>query len=102
MGVLSDGSYALCGIGTSVPDLIFGHAAADRLEDVWLNSQKLQELRQGLPDRLEGVCGRCLMKNVCLGSCLAQNYYRDKRLWAPYWFCQEAEMAGLFPTSRIR
>ncbi|MCJ7443893.1 MAG: SynChlorMet cassette radical SAM/SPASM protein ScmF [Methanotrichaceae archaeon] len=102
LGVLSDGSYALCGIGANIPDLVFGHAAIDRLEDVWQNSPILQDLRQNLPDHLEGICDRCIMKNICLGSCIAQNYYSTKNLWAPHWFCTEAEKAGLFPQSRIK
>lgn len=100
LGVLSNGSYALCGIGESVPDLVFGNAAVDRLEDVWNNSKVLQELRQGLPDRLEGICSECVMKNLCMGNCLAQNYYRSKSLWAPFWFCDEAQRIGIFPESR--
>lgn len=102
LGVLANGSYALCGIGESVQDLIFGHAAKDRLKDVWNNTPVLQQLREGLPDRLEGVCGNCLMKSRCLGSCVAQNYYRSKNLLAPFWYCEEARDRGLFPESRLR
>jgi len=102
IGVLSDGTYALCGIGTTVPELVFGHAAKDALSDVWLNSPVLKELREGLPGRLEGICADCIMKGMCLGSCVAQNYYRDGRLWAGYWFCEEARAKGLFPESRIK
>ena len=101
LGVLADGSYALCGIGETVPQLIFGHAAKDDLEDVWDNAPVLQELRQGLPQRLEGICGQCLMQSRCLGNCIAQNYYRSKSLWAPFWFCEETRKRGLFPGSRI-
>lgn len=100
LGVLADGSYALCGIGETVPELIFGHAAKDRLEDVWRESSVLRELRDGLPHRLEGVCGDCFMRPMCLGSCVAQNYYRSKHLWAAFWYCEEAERRGLFPASR--
>jgi SynChlorMet cassette radical SAM/SPASM protein ScmF len=102
LGVLADGSYALCGIGETVPDLVFGHAATDSLEDIWNKTSVLNELREALPQRLEGICGDCLMKGTCLGSCIAQNYYRDKNLWAPFWFCQEARSLGLFPESRVR
>ena len=102
VGVLPDGSYALCGIGETVPELIFGHGEKDRLEDVWENTETLRELREGLPEKLEGICGDCLMKHLCLGSCIAQNYYRSKNLWAPYWYCEEARKAGLFPESRMR
>lgn len=100
LGVLSDGSYALCGIGESLSEMIFGHARTDRLVDIWEHTPMLGEIRGGLPEKLEGVCGRCLMKGRCLGSCLAQNYYRSGDLWAPYWFCEEAERAGIFPETR--
>jgi SynChlorMet cassette radical SAM/SPASM protein ScmF len=102
LGVLADGSYALCGIGESVQDLVFGHAAKDRIEDVWYNTSVLQELREGMPDGLEGVCGDCLMKSRCLGSCVAQNYYLNRNIFAPFWYCEEARSQGLFPESRLR
>jgi len=102
IGVLSDGSYALCGIGNSVPDFIFGRADTDRLEDVWNNNPVLKQIREGLPDMLQGICAECIMKELCLGSCVAQNYYRVKSLWAPFWFCEQAYENGLFPESRMR
>ncbi len=102
LGVLSDGTYALCGIGTTVPELVFGHATKDALNDVWRNTPILKELREGLPHRFEGICGECVMKGICLGSCVAQNYYRDKNLWAGFWYCEEAKARGLFPESRIK
>jgi SynChlorMet cassette radical SAM/SPASM protein ScmF len=101
LGVLANGSYALCGIGETVSDLVFGHAGVDHLEHVWTDTPVLLELREGLPQRLEGICGRCLMKERCLGSCLAQNYYRSKNFWEPFWFCEEAHNRGLFPETRI-
>jgi SynChlorMet cassette radical SAM/SPASM protein ScmF len=100
LGVLANGSYALCGIGEHVPELVFGHAAGDRLEDIWKNAEVLNELRKGLTSRLEGICADCVMKHVCLGSCIAQNYYRSKNLWAPFWYCEEADRRGLFPETR--
>lgn len=102
IGVLASGKYALCGIGETVPELIFGDARTDRLEDVWKNSEVLNEIRSGLPKHLEGICDECVMKNICLGNCIAQNYYRSKSLWAPYWYCEEAKKAGLFPETRLR
>ncbi|NIM89673.1 MAG: SynChlorMet cassette radical SAM/SPASM protein ScmF [Candidatus Aminicenantes bacterium] len=101
LGVLAYGSYALCGIGETVPELVFGHSATDRLEDIWNNTRALKELRKGLPRRLEGICSDCLMKEHCLGSCVAQNYYCSKNLWAGYWYCEEAQKRGLFPESRL-
>jgi SynChlorMet cassette radical SAM/SPASM protein ScmF len=101
IGVLPDGSYAMCGIGETVPELVFGHAEKESLKDVWENSPVLVKLREGLPGRLEGVCGDCVMKARCLGSCIAQNYYRTRNLWAPFWYCEEAMDAGLFPVTRL-
>jgi len=101
LGVLASGQYALCGIGEQVPELLFGEVGKDALEEVWRENPMLKALREGLPERLEGVCSRCLMKRRCLGSCVAQNYYSKRSLWAPYWFCEQAEAAGLFPASRL-
>lgn len=101
LGVLYDGSYALCGIGTSIPEMIFGHGDKNVLEKVWHENQILNELRDGLPKKLQGICADCLMKNICFGSCVAQNYYRSKNLFAGFWFCEEANRAGKFNQSRI-
>jgi SynChlorMet cassette radical SAM/SPASM protein ScmF len=101
VGVIASGHYALCGIGQQVPELVFGEVGKDSLETVWKENDVLEALREGLPDRMEGVCSRCLMKQRCRGSCVAQNYYSSGSLWAPYWFCDQAERAGLFPASRL-
>jgi SynChlorMet cassette radical SAM/SPASM protein ScmF len=101
IGVLADGSYALCGIGETVPELVFGNAAKERLADVWHNNSIMNELREGMPGRLEGVCGDCSMKVLCKGSCIAHNYATSRNLWAPYWYCEEARKKGLFPETRV-
>ena len=100
LGVLSTSVYALCGIGENVPDLVLGHVSEQRLAEVWADSHVLKELRRGLPHRLQGICKSCLMVERCLGSCIAQNYYSKRSLWAPYWFCEKADSMGLFPESR--
>lgn len=102
LGVLASGAYALCGIGETVPELVFGRAGRDSLLDVWKDNPILREIREGLSRRLGGICGECLMKGVCLGSCIAQNYYRSRSLWAPHWFCEEAHREGLFPEARLQ
>lgn len=101
LGVIPTGEYALCGIGEQVSELVFGEVGKDSLETVWMENQVLQELREGMPGKLEGVCARCLMRHLCLGSCVAQNYYTTGDLWEPFWFCQQAEESGFFPESRL-
>ena len=102
IGVLADGSYALCGIGSRIKELTFGRAGKVSLQEVWQHQPILKEIRSGLPSQLKGICGRCLMQHLCLGSCLAMNYFRSGSLWAPFWFCEQAESLGLFPAGRYR
>jgi SynChlorMet cassette radical SAM/SPASM protein ScmF len=101
LGVLPSGEYALCGMGAHVEQLHFGWIGKDSLVNVWQENHLLQNLRSGLPVKLSGICCHCLMKHLCLGSCIAQNYYRTNSLWAPFWFCEQANAAGLFPDSRL-
>jgi SynChlorMet cassette radical SAM/SPASM protein ScmF len=101
LGVLANGSYALCGIGETILDFIFGQAATDPLKHIWNKTPVLLELREGLPQRLEGICAACLMKGICVGSCIAQNYYRSRSVWTSHWFCEEAYKQGLFPETRL-
>jgi len=102
LGVLAEGSYSLCGIGETVPDLVFGDASIDRLEDIWRDCSILNELRKDFTSKIDGICGECLMNNVCKAGCVAQNYYTNKSLWASYWYCEEAYKAGLFPETRLK
>jgi len=41
------------------------------------------------------------MKHRCLGACVGKTTYRSRDLFAPFWFCEAAEKAGLFPASRL-
>lgn len=101
VGVLATGEYALCGIGASVKELTLGRVGVDSLADVWGNHPVLLTLRNALPGGLTGICRECLMKKMCLGHCVAQNFYRSRSLLAPFWYCEEAKAAGLFPNSRL-
>jgi len=100
LGVISNGSYALCGIGELIPELVFGNVETDILYDIWTENSVLSEIRNGLPGFLGGICKDCLMKNICLGCCIAQNYFISKNLWAPFWYCQLAREEGFFPKTR--
>jgi len=101
IGLLPDGSYALCGIGERMPDLCFGQAGRGELATIWREHPVILALREQLPRGLQGICSRCAMSAACLGGCIAQNYYRTHDLMAPHWFCVDAERDGRFPTTRI-
>ncbi len=100
LGVLADGSYSLCGMGATLPELVFGHAGRDALKEVWHENPVLKEIREGLPRLFKGICGDCLLKEICQGHCLVQHYSPNRDFWSPYWFCEEADREGLFPASR--
>ena len=101
IGILSDGTISLCGIGEKIEELNMGHINKDRLRDIWENHKLLNAIRENIPYRLEGICGRCVLRKICLGYCRALAYYRSKSLTAPYYFCQKAYESGYFPKSRI-
>jgi len=69
---------------------------------VWNNTKVINELREGLPKKLEGICADCIMKAMCVGCCIAQNFYSSNNLWAPFWYCEEAKKKGLFPETRLQ
>jgi SynChlorMet cassette radical SAM/SPASM protein ScmF len=100
LGMLSDGTLALCGIGVHIPELVYGHIEKDDLRDLWCHSPGLIHLREQIPARLSGICERCVHRDHCLGTCVALNFHDTGRLDAPYQFCGRAEALGLFPGSR--
>jgi SynChlorMet cassette radical SAM/SPASM protein ScmF len=102
LGMLSGGELSLCGVGVTIPELIYGHIETDSLRDVWYHSPGLIQLRELIPMQLEGICEQCLHRDICLGSCVALNYHETGKLNAPYVFCERADALGLFPASRKR
>jgi len=100
LGILSNGSLAMCGIGMEIPELTYGILGKDSVLDVWSNNKILKDLRCDLPGKLEGICGECIFKWQCLGSCVAGNYHQTRRLSAPFWFCHQAQEEGVLPRKR--
>ena len=100
LGILANGDFSICGIGQTSDALRMGNIQRDSVVDVWHDNPLLADLRRDLPQRLKGICGRCLFRFQCLGSCRANAYAMDQDLFAPFFLCQEADEAGLFPESR--
>lgn len=101
LGVLPTGYLAMCGIGVHIPELCYGRLGDDRVADVWVSNPTLITLRSNLPRGLQGCCADCIFRDRCLGHCVAENYFVSKQLTAPYWLCQMAMEAGVFPVSRL-
>lgn len=102
LGILSGGEISFCGIGVNEPELLFGHMEDDNLRDLWCESPLLARLREQIPAQLEGICSNCLLRDICMGTCVAHNFYLTRKLNAPYYFCRQAEILSLFPGSRKR
>jgi SynChlorMet cassette radical SAM/SPASM protein ScmF len=101
LNVTPAGEYTLCGLSQAFPGLVLGRVGDDSLAAIWASHPLLQLLRSGLPDRLQGVCGRCTMKSTCLGECVIENKLHTGSFWSPGWFCEAAERVGLFPAGRL-
>jgi len=101
LGILANGDVSICGIGAVAPDMVMGNIRDHDLKDIWKTSPILATLRGIVPDGMEGVCERCLLKKSCLGSCRANEFVLSGSLAAPYWMCKEAYEQGIFPPSRL-
>jgi SynChlorMet cassette radical SAM/SPASM protein ScmF len=104
LGVLSDGRVSLCGVGYLDEKLVFGNIRKNpsTLKDIWLHNTTLKKIREDIPSKLKGVCGKCVFRNECMGSCRAEAYYEGGDLiTAPSRFCQEAYDEGIFPATRL-
>ena len=101
LGILADGTVSLCGIGQTETDLNMGNIATDDLTEIWRHHPLLQKLRKETPSQLSGICGRCIFKFRCLGSCRACAYAASGDLRSPFFMCDAAYEKNLFPSSRI-
>ena len=101
LGILADGTISLCGIGQTETDLNMGNIATNDLTEIWRHHPLLQKLRKETPSQLSGICGRCIFKFRCLGSCRACAYAVSGDLGSPFFMCDEAYEKNLFPASRI-
>lgn len=103
LGILGTGEIAMCGIGQTVPSLVYGRFG-DSITNIWLKHPKLQALRREMDDtrHYPGICGDCLMAVSCRTGCVANNYTEGEGMVRPGKQCQEAADLGLFPAHRRR
>lgn len=101
LGIIADGKISICGIGKTMEKLIFGEVGKDRIKDIWENSAVLKQIREEIPQKLQGVCGKCLFRFYCLGKCRAAAFYETENLLAPFSICQQAYEHDFFPKSRL-
>ena len=104
LGILGSNQYALCGIGSTCPEFVYGQLGKDSVRDIWLNNPTILYLRRALADldRFPGVCARCIFARVCRTGCVADNHARSGQLIATEWMCAEAVRRGIFPAARAQ
>jgi SynChlorMet cassette radical SAM/SPASM protein ScmF len=104
LGILGSGDIALCGIGRTVPELIYGRLGQDSIRDIWLHHPRLLELRRLLDyiHAFPGICGECTHAKSCRTGCVAHNFEVSGSLVWPDGLCAEAAERGLFPETRRR
>jgi len=75
LGILGTGDIALCGIGRTMPELVYGRLGQDSIREIWLTHPRLLELRRVLDDihAFPGICGECTHAKSCRTGCVAHN-----------------------------
>lgn len=101
LGIIADGSISICGIGKVVDKLVLGRIGKDVIADIWKDNPVLKQIREEIPRKMEGVCGKCIFRFYCLGKCRAMVFYETENLLAPFSVCQQAYEQGLFPLGRL-
>jgi radical SAM protein with 4Fe4S-binding SPASM domain len=98
LGVLPNGDITVCGVSRNDPSLYFGNTRQIRLKSAWEKARMdLLRKRYVSTDELQGICGDCVWKYNCKGSCRAKAYEQGGDFFSPYPVCQEAADRGEFP-----
>jgi SynChlorMet cassette radical SAM/SPASM protein ScmF len=102
LGILGGGEIALCGIGKTTPELIYGQLGKDSIREIWFNHPLIHALRKDIQnvDDYPGICGSCIHARSCRTGCVASNFGYSGKLVSPGWLCDEAARQGIFPASR--
>lgn len=104
IGILGSGDIALCGIGRTMPEFVYGNIASSSIRDIWLNHPAVINLRLDLKnfDNYPDLCRSCIFLRKCRTGCVVINYSNYGKLIWPNDLCLKAEEAGLFKESRKR
>jgi radical SAM protein with 4Fe4S-binding SPASM domain len=98
LGVLPNGDITICAVSRDNQDLYFGNIRSDRLKDIWTRTRmSMLRSRYVAADDLHGICGDCIFKRICKGSCRAWAHEDGGDFDAPFPVCAAMERAGTFP-----
>ncbi|HKH48371.1 MAG TPA: radical SAM protein [Thermoanaerobaculia bacterium] len=100
LGVLPNGDVSICALSRDNQDLHFGNVREEgfRLKSVWEKTRMdLLRSRYVVAEDLAGICGDCVWKYQCKGSCRAWAYEEGGSFDAPFPICEALDDAGAFP-----
>ena len=97
LSIMPNGDFGLCADAELHEPLHFGNLFEQDLSTVWLSHPELQSLREAVPDQLEGVCGQCMAKAICRGSCRAVAVSDGGKLTSPHPICRRLYEEKKFP-----
>lgn len=102
IGLLADGTITTCGMGRQTKGFRYGNIGKDSIAEIWLQHPLLRDIRELIPSQLKGICGKCIMRSVCLGYCrLNSEKVAPENLCDSYWMCEEMYKRGKFPSTRL-
>lgn len=99
-GILSNGDVSVCGIGRRKKELVMGNVNEKGIARIWREGRVFKDIREKIPHQMQGICGKCLFKQHCLGFCRADALYSGQSLLDPNDLCQAVYRKGMFPESR--
>ena len=100
LGVLPNGDVTVCAVSRNNDELYFGNVRDPgfRLKSTWEKTRMAMLRSDYLAARdLDGICGDCIWKYNCKGSCRAYAYEEGSSFSAPFPICQALDDAGGFP-----
>lgn len=101
LGVLPNGDVTICALSRENEDLHFGNVRDEgiRLKSIWEKTRMdMLRSRYVAADDLQGICGDCVWKYTCKGSCRAWAYEEGGDFDAAFPICKALDEAGAFPT----
>lgn len=101
LSIFTDGTVSICGIGNIVEKLKFGNIKKDSIKEIWQENEILKKLRESLPDKLRGICSKCIFKKDCLGKCVSYTYFLTGDFLSSYPFCEIAFKEKIFPENKL-
>lgn len=98
LGILPNGDVTICAVSREDQDLRFGNIRTTTLKQVWTET-RMSMLRSRYLEaaELKGICGDCVWKYSCKGSCRAWAYEDGDSFDSPFPVCQALFDNGEFP-----